>query len=90
MRNSENALKIVTAETQYLPISFKCEKDTHIYNYSKTFRIFLFEPSSKRNSVIISILGLQKLAYDSLSKKFTEDSDPITTQGNPSLLRASH
>ena len=26
MKNSENALKIVTAETQYLPVSFKVKK----------------------------------------------------------------
>ena len=48
MKNSENAFKIVTAETQYLSVSFKRKKVTQMYNYSKTF-------SSKRNIFIISI-----------------------------------
>ena len=45
MKNSQNAFKIVTAETQYLTVS---KKVTQIYNYSETF-------SSKRNVFIISI-----------------------------------
>ena len=48
MKNSENAFEIVTAETQYLPVSFKSKKITQIYNYSKTF-------SSKITIFIISI-----------------------------------
>ena len=48
MKNSENAFKIVTAETQYLLVSVKSKKVTQIYNYSKTF-------SSKRTICIISI-----------------------------------
>ena len=48
MKNSENAFKIVTAEMQYLPVSFKSKKVTQIDDYSKTF-------SSKRNISIISI-----------------------------------
>ena len=45
---SENAFKIVTTETQYLPVSFKSKNITQLYNYSKTF-------SSKRYIFIISI-----------------------------------
>ena len=39
MKNSENAFKIVTAETQYLPVSFKSKKVTQIYEYSETYLV---------------------------------------------------
>ena len=71
MKNSENAFKIVSAETQYLPVSFKIKKVTQIYNYSKTF-------SSKR-TILLFLSRYTKHAYDILSKKCIEDSVPITT-----------
>ena len=48
MKNRENAFKIVTAETRYVPDSFRVKKVTKNYNYSKSF-------GSKRNIFIISI-----------------------------------
>ena len=71
MKNSENAFKIVSAETQYLPVSFKIKKVTQIYNYSKTF--------SSTRTILLFLSRYTKHAYDILSKKFIEDSVPITT-----------
>ena len=71
MKNSENAFKIVTAETQYLQISFKSRKVAQIWTTVKYLiqkEIFLLFPSR-----------YTKHAYDILSKKFIEDSVPITT-----------
>ena len=42
MKNSENAFKIVTAETQYFPVSFKSKKVTQIYNHTKKISYFYF------------------------------------------------
>ena len=71
MKNSENAFKIVFAETQYLPDSFKSKKVTQMYSYSKTF--------SSKKLFLLFLSRYTKHAYAILSKKFIEDSVPITT-----------
>ena len=70
MKNSENAFKIVTAEMQYLPVSFKSKKITQIYNYSKHL--------VQKEIFLLFLCGYTKYAYGILSKKLIEDSVPIT------------
>ena len=68
MKNSEHAFKIVTAETQYLPVSYKSKK-----KFTTVEHLF-------QQEIFLSFLSrFTKHAYDILSEKFIEDSVPITT-----------
>ena len=64
MKNSENAFKIVTAETQYLPVIFKVKKSHK------------FRTTVKRLLLLLLFLSrYTKHAYDILSKIIIEDSN---------------
>ena len=62
MKKSENAFKIVTAGTQYLPVSFKSKKITQS-NYSKTF-------ICKRNIFYYFYLGKENISMIFCLKSF--------------------
>ena len=71
MKNSENAFKIVSAETQYIPVSFK-KKKSHKFITRHTVKHLV-------QKELFLLFLYTKHAYDILSKKFIEDSVPITT-----------
>ena len=71
MKNSENAFKIVSAETQYIPVSFK-KKKSHKFITRHTVKHLV-------QKELFLLFLYTKHAYDILSKKFIEDPVPITT-----------
>ena len=71
MKNSENAFKIVSAETRYMLVSFK-KKKSHKFITRHTVKHLV-------QKELFLIFLYTKHAYDILSKKFIEDSVPIKT-----------
>ena len=71
MKNIENAFKIVFAESQYIPVGFK-KKKSHKFKTRHTVKHLV-------QKELFLLFLYTKHAYDILSKKFIEDSAPITT-----------
>ena len=63
MKNSENAFKIVTAETQYLPVSVKSKEVTQMYDCSKTFSYYYFYLGTQNMPMIFCLKKILKTRF---------------------------